>query len=231
MPFATEEFEIGVTPPPQAESRELFDYVESELLALTKDQFFSSPGAASYPQVDKSAAWGLLARLYLNGEVYTGEGYYSEAMDAAQEVFNGGYYALASSYKSLFMGDSDTNLDARKEFIFATAYDGVNTKTYGGTSFLINAGMSGVDDESQSEVFSGGWGGLHLDRQYIDRFYDVEVTATLDGDRYTSNDIVTNDDRAKLFVFKGRTDAMNSTSDVTQGWASTKFSNRGYLGV
>ncbi len=229
MPFATESTAIGVTPPPQAESGELFDYIESELLALTEDQYFSSPGGATYPQVDKAAAWGLLARLYLNGEIYTGQSYYAEAMAAAQEVINGGYYALSSSYKSLFMGDNGTNFDARKELIYAVAYDAVNTKSYGGTSFLINAGMSWIDSEGKSEVFSGGWGGLHIDRQYIDRFYDVSVTAAVENDRYTSNDFESDDERATLFVINGRTDAMESTGDVTQGWASTKFSNRGYL--
>src|SRR5690606_38288923 len=71
-PFITEENEIGVTPPNQITGPQLFAYVESELLAI--EELLAAPRQNEYARADQGAAWALLARLYLNAEVYLGQG-------------------------------------------------------------------------------------------------------------------------------------------------------------
>ena len=44
----------------------------------------------------------LLAKLYLNAEVYTGSARYSDAMNYVNKVISGGY-SLGANYKHLFL--------------------------------------------------------------------------------------------------------------------------------
>ena len=72
-PFVTENDPIGAFLPPQIQGEDLFVYVESELLDILDD--LAEPNADSvtyYGRADRAAAWMLLAKLYLNAEVYTG---------------------------------------------------------------------------------------------------------------------------------------------------------------
>lgn len=68
VPFVTEENSVGSFLPEQISRTELFDYVESELLAI--EDLLMAPKANVYGRVDQAAAWMLLAKLYLNAEVY-----------------------------------------------------------------------------------------------------------------------------------------------------------------
>jgi hypothetical protein len=46
-----------------------------------------------------------------------------------------------------FLADNDKN-GAQNEFIFAIAFDGIHTQTYGGTTFLTHAPVGGSMDAS-----------------------------------------------------------------------------------
>ena len=103
-PFATEETLKNSEIPTQIESAELFAYIESELKAIEGQLL--APRSNVYGRVDKGAAWGLLSRLYLNGDVYTGQAYNTEAITYSNKVINAGY-ALESNYEWLTLGDND----------------------------------------------------------------------------------------------------------------------------
>ena len=69
-PFVTEHDAIGTTIPNQFQRKDLFDYSDSELKAIHTDLL--PPRTNEYGRADQAAAWALMARLYLNAEVYTG---------------------------------------------------------------------------------------------------------------------------------------------------------------
>jgi len=92
---------------PQVDRPQVFDFIVSEIEAALPD----SNESAGYARISKGAANALLARMYLNGEVYTrpypytpgtGTTYWQEAIDAADEVINSGIYDLADSYDAAF---------------------------------------------------------------------------------------------------------------------------------
>ncbi len=57
-----------------------------------------------------------------------------------------------SGYQQLFMGDNDCNPEAMKEIIFPIRQDGVKTRAYAGTSYLVNAStISGMPYASTSD--------------------------------------------------------------------------------
>ncbi len=101
---------------PQGTSTQAFDFVESELLSVlgigavtnSLDLSGSALGTAAEPYlVGQFGALGLLAKLYLNAEVYTGTPHYQEADWAATYIIDNGPYQLCAD------GCSVTNLAQR----------------------------------------------------------------------------------------------------------------------
>ena len=104
--------------PPQVPRATVFDNVVSDLKTngtqLTKNVDGTTYGRMNY--------WGgqfLLAKLYLNAQVYTGTAKWDEAIAACDEIINSGKYNLESNYFSNF----NVNNSSSKEFIFAIPYD------------------------------------------------------------------------------------------------------------
>lgn len=70
-PFVDENTPVGKALPPQIKRADLFNYVEAELLEI--QNVLKAPRSNEYGRVDQAACWALLARLYLNAEIYTGQ--------------------------------------------------------------------------------------------------------------------------------------------------------------
>jgi len=165
VPFVTEDDKVGSFFPEQISGPELFDYIESELLDLQNDLL--APRTNEYGRADQAAAWTLLAKLYLNAEVYTGTAHYNECLEYCEKVINAGF-SLEPEYEHLFLADNHNS----EEIIFPIVFDGVNSRTWGGTTFIIRAGIGGTMDPSASGVLSG-WGGTRATQQLVDKFGEI----------------------------------------------------------
>jgi hypothetical protein len=168
--------------PQQSTRTELFNFVESELLDV-KDQLMSS-GANEYGRVDQVAAWALLSKLYLNAEVWTGTPRFTDCVSYSNDVINSSYMintndanGNGTAYDELFLADNDTN-GAQNEFIFTANFDGLNSQTYGGTTFLVHAAIGGSMPANEFGV-NGGWGGLRTTKSLVNKFPegDIDVNA------------------------------------------------------
>jgi len=203
--FITEENLIGTDLPKQIERPALFDYIESELKAIDGD--LAPAKTIEYGRVDQAAAWALLARLYLNAQVYTGTGKYTEAITYASKVIGAGY-SLQSSYANLFMADNDKQ---KNEFIFTINCDGLHTQAYGNTTFLMHAACG---DDHDDYGTGGGWNGYRATQGLANLFAD-KTGAT--------------DTRAMFTTSKYKTDAaqitINDVSDFSNGLHVKKFVN------
>jgi len=90
VPFVTEANLPGATTPPERITRaDLFAYVEKELLACATD--LKAPKANEYGRADQAAAWALLAKLYLNADVYTQKPRYADCITYSSKVISAGY--------------------------------------------------------------------------------------------------------------------------------------------
>jgi len=134
FPFTTEADGVGKFFPQIATRTELFNYVESELLEV---QDLLGEPKFSYPQADKAAAWMLLARLYLNAEVYTGTARWADCKTYCDKVISSGKYSLATNYRQNFSADNDGAHNP--EMIFALELDGIYTQGPVGTTFIIES--------------------------------------------------------------------------------------------
>lgn len=200
VPLVTETSELGKTPPPQATRSAIFDFVVSELGAIRPQ--LPAAGAAQYGRVDQGAVAALLAQVYLNAAVYTGTARYAEARAEAEKVI-AGPYRLESNYLRSFLADNH----ASKEVIWAVPQDGINIRSYGGTTFLTHAEVGGSMDASRYGI-GGGWWGLRL-RPEVYNLYPGGPSGP--------------DKRASYFVVQ--TVSIASLTDFTQGVAAPKYQN------
>jgi len=162
--FITEADVVGTNLPKEISRADLFAYIESELKAIDADLLAAK--TAEYGRVDKAAAWALLARIYLNAAVYTGSGKYSEAIEYSSKVINAGY-SLQPGYAKLFMADNDRQKD---EFIFTINCDGLRTRSFANTTFLVHAASG---DDSGDYGVNSGWGGYRATKGLADLFSDL----------------------------------------------------------
>ena len=133
VPFVNEESAIG-SYPSQESAQNIFNYIESELLAIESDMLNPTVGFSTteYGRATKAAVWTLLSRLYLNAEVYIKAPKYTEAITYCNKVINAGF-KLEPVYANLFKADNYKS----KEIIFPIRYEGADNQTWGGMTFLI----------------------------------------------------------------------------------------------
>lgn len=202
VPFVTENDKIGSTLPKQISRADLFKYLESELKEL--ETLLKDPRTNEYGRADKGAVWMLLAKLYLNAEVYTGTTKYAEARTYAEKVIGAGY-SLKSNYASLFLADNHLN---NPEVIFSVNFDGLKTQTWGGTTFIIHAGVGGSMDANNFGI-NGGWYGLRSTKNLVNLF------PSTDGSQ----------DARGRFHSAGQDLEINNFSTFTEGYPLIKFKN------
>lgn len=211
---------VSTNLPTQNTRQDVFNFVEKELLELVND--LAEPRTNEYGRVDKAAAWALLSRIYLNAEVYTGTAKYSEAAEYAEKVINSGYEINmndannnGTAYDELFLADNDTN-GAQNEFIFGVLFDGQNSRTHGGTTFLVHAAAG---DNAADLGIDGGWNGLRTTKGLVSKF---EASA------YNSEQepIAWSDKRA-MFHTEGHSYEIQTVPNAfDNGYAVTKFKNK-----
>ena len=168
VPLTTE---ISTELPTQSNRTELFNFIESELMEIESTLLASN----EYGRVDNIAAHALLSRLYLNAEAWTGQDRYADCITYSQNVINSGYTlnmndanGNGTAYDELFMADNDIN-GAQNEFIFTLNFDGMQSQTYGGTTFLVHAAIGGSMNPGNFGV-NGGWGGLRTTKNLVNQF-------------------------------------------------------------
>ncbi|HBT86159.1 MAG TPA: RagB/SusD family nutrient uptake outer membrane protein [Porphyromonadaceae bacterium] len=201
VPFVDENSPVGSTLPPQIQGADLFDYIEKELLESEADLIAPFVGYNNqyYGRANKAANWALLSRLYLNAEAYIGVNKYTESITYSKKVLEVGY-ELEPIYANMFKSDNNKST----EMIFPVRYEGAETQTWGGMTFLLS---SMEPSDMQEEVNAvGAWQGnrgrvsmlktferenLHendsrFDMLYVDKTENVEID---DPSLFTDNGI------------------------------------------
>lgn len=221
-PFATETDAIGTVP--QYKDRvSMFNYVESELLqleALDANNGSLLAPKAVYARADKGVLWTLLTKLYLNAPVYTGaaksstgtsngKDFYALTIDYANKVIGGGY-SLSPNYAGLFLADNNTSA-ARDEIIFPITFDGNNTQTYGGMTYLVHAPNGRAYTAAYAGI-DGGWTGLRT-KPSLTRLFGSTTQRSSD------------DARSQMFIFQGQNPSVDTLGQFTSGPLIAKYRN------
>lgn len=201
VPFVTEAYSPAVTTPPsRIERKDLFKYIETELLAIADE--LKDPRTNEYGRADKAAAWALLARLYLNAEVYTGIQRNTDCITYCNKVIGAGY-SLKPKYEDLFLADNNIS---NSEQILSVNFDGINTQTNGGTTYMVHAAVGG-EMKAADYGINGGWYGLRATKSFVGLF-------PANG----------SDKRGRFFT-QGQNLEINDLASFTDGYAFIKYKN------
>ena len=101
--------------------KEVFEWIEQVIL----DNIDKLDDKVRYGSMTKPVAHTILAKLYLNAEVYTGTARWEDAAAQCDAIINGGYgYDLNEDYFTTFKKDNVNN----KEIIFPIVFDAVYAK-------------------------------------------------------------------------------------------------------
>lgn len=216
VPFPTEDDSVGSQGPRQIKRAGLFDWMVGECNDLLSGSGLAEPGNGEYARADKGMVYMILAKLYLNAEVWKGTAMYDECAKVCEKLMP--YYSLHREYKDLFCADNHlctANINYHgDEIIFAAPQDGNQLRSYGSTNFLVFANTWSVAGKPEltmdvAEVgISSGWSGLSLTGAFTSKFEE-------------------NDARAMFWKggFAQFIDEIRNADGASNGWKSMKFSN------
>ena len=179
VPYSVDKKETGY---PQIKSREqMFTFIENEI-KTNRDYLTEVPSAASYGRVTKDMANFLLAKLYLNAEVYIGQEMWEEAAEICKDIMDSNHYTLTGTFKENFQVHNETSSEA----IFAIPYSNIYTPH----SFYIYVMTLNPDCEAIMGTEGATWNGTFMGQPDFMATYDEKDTRKKDtwlyGDIYDS---------------------------------------------
>ena len=207
VPFADESSVVGVNPD-QISRADLYAWLVEELTNLVGNSALPEKNVTVYGHANKAVAKFILAKVYLNAEVYAGTPAYDKCASVLADLMDDGYSlhittnGVYNAYQELFLADNDRCTD---EIIFAVEQDGVNTTSYGATNFIIFASTGGGMDPDEMGI-SSGWGGLRMTPEFYAKFSSSDARA--------------------LFYTDGQINDIDDIGEFTHGYAFRKFRNR-----
>ena len=223
--------------PRQIQSAELYAWIEKELTENMDGMLAPSvrkKGETNYGRADQSAAWMLLARLYLNAEKYTGTPQWEKAKMYAEKVIkesgrsiwmgdNAGTHRSAngqwSAYQMLFMADNDQS-GAYNESIFAFMLDGAKTASWGASTFLFAASWDGYMKQDYPQLTDQAWGGNRTRVDLVEKFISTSKLETLPFWTPEEITLAAGDDRALLYGDNAK--GNKHYDEETQKWVDVK---------
>jgi hypothetical protein len=213
--------------------KEIFHFVEKDLLEI-EDVI---PQFIGYGRTNKAAVRMLLAKLYLNAEVYigtnvlpapspnAGKSTYELAGKYSKLIIDEGGFKLADNFQSLFSGDNDVT-DAKNEIIYALIAEPLTSQSYGNTTYLINGSLNAATMTLSDYGATEGWGGHRATKAWYGLFGSSPQELA-----------ESNDDRGRLFwsnylspdPAKRHSFEMNDFKKWTDGYPSIKFRNTNFI--
>ncbi len=151
--------------PEKTSRKDLYTFIVDELNqaipSLNEDNSYGM-----YGRFNKWAAKALLANVYLNAEVYTGESKWNECIKECNDIIDSEKYLLEPDYRDNFV----TNNEGSKENIFAVQFDDVYATGFVLHNFSLHAASKATYELQSSPWGSGGFCAVP---QFIDT-YDPE---------------------------------------------------------
>ncbi|MBQ4913819.1 RagB/SusD family nutrient uptake outer membrane protein [Maribacter sp. MMG018] len=167
--------------PVQSTRTEVYNFIVSELTEVIPS-LTETVDVSTYGRMTKWAAYHVLARVYLNSEVYAGTSNWDKVIDACDKIIASGAFELSDSYSDIF----STNNEGNSELVFAIPYDQIFAGQW-------NAHMKMLlpDHRLVFGMQAQPWGGSSCNPQFIDSYEpnDKRLSDTwLMGDQLNASD-------------------------------------------
>lgn len=194
-PWADENHKVG-TDAPTYNRAQLFDAIVNDLVDAVPQVYPASQ--QEYGRVSREAGYALLAKMYLNAEVYLGKGNgkWQQCADACQAIINSGM-VLAKNYEYLFCGSNakyvaSSTKGATGEILWSVPQDAVTMQCYGGTTYLSGGAYPAslnATEKKKTGVGADGWGGPHMRPETVNNFTDPNDVRAMFYSEGFNNDI------------------------------------------
>lgn len=192
--------------PVEKAGKELYDWIDQELTEIEPQmaEVGEFNNSSNFGRADRGAAYMLHARLALNSEVYTNGAVkdYQKAIDYCNLLE--GKYELSTAdkngytgYEQVFMADNDENLQAMKEIILPIRQDGVKTKCYSGSNYLVSSTrITGMPYMGTNNGWSCIFARAALVKKFFSNLEDCPLATEKAPDNSTEADIIALDEAA-----------------------------------
>jgi starch-binding outer membrane protein, SusD/RagB family len=174
--------------PKQSNRKEVYDFIVKEITEAIP-HLGDKNDATIYARFNsKGAANALLAKVYLNAEVYTGVPRWEECLAACDAIITSGNYVLEANQKDVFRDQNQNS----KEIIFSVPYDVIYTSNDDGVLNLMFDYTLPSPAQSTFDLKQQPWGGIVAIPQFISTYHPNDKRLTegwLFGQQYTSSGV------------------------------------------
>ena len=146
--------------PVQNTRLEVYNFIVSELNEVIP-QLPAIVDKSTYGRMTQWAGHHVLARVYLNAQVYTGTAEWQKCIEECDKIIESGSFGMSDSYKSIFSATNETN----KEMVFAIPYDEIYAP-----NFNAHMKMLLPDHRKVFGMEAQPWGGSSCNPQFIDSY-------------------------------------------------------------
>ncbi|SKB33649.1 Starch-binding associating with outer membrane [Salegentibacter salinarum] len=151
--------------PQQRSRQEVYDFVVSELNSVIPE-LTETVDQSTYGRLTKWGAYQLLARVYLNAEVYTGTAQWEKSLEASNQIINSGKYSLDPNYSNIFTTENQNS----PEIVFAVPYDYIYA-----TEWSQHMKMLLPSHRDVFNMQAQPWGGSSANPQFIDSYEEGDL--------------------------------------------------------
>ncbi|GAA4417656.1 RagB/SusD family nutrient uptake outer membrane protein [Nibrella viscosa] len=156
---------VGNATPEQKTRTEVFNWVEKELLEVYP-RMSETVGGAYYGRFNKYVVDMILAKMYLNAQVYTGTPQWQKAIDRLNTIINSGKFSLAGNFFDNFRVQNQGS----PEIILATPFD--NSKRGG---MNIQMRTLHYDHKLTYNLPANPWNGYATLAEFYNTFSDQDA--------------------------------------------------------
>ncbi|MCX6234264.1 MAG: RagB/SusD family nutrient uptake outer membrane protein [Bacteroidetes bacterium] len=173
-------FDVPTDYKPATNSRqEVYNFVESELLDV-KDKLSKETGLMTYGRINFYTAQCILAKLYLNAEVYTGTPQWEKALAACDTIILSGKYELSPDFFNNFIADASGS----KEIILGVPFDMIEAPGFEIHLFTLHYNLV-----AKFGIITASWNGICAQEAFFNSFEETDLrrNGLLSGPQYNQD--------------------------------------------
>lgn len=169
--------------PEQSSRREVYDFIVQEITEALP-HLKEESDLTMYGRFNKWSAYALLAKMYLNAEVYAGEANWDGVISATNAIIKSGNYSLDPNPEDPFVTENENS----EEIIFAIPYDENYAEGYD-DGFMMHLISLHPANQATFNIATFPWGGSAAIPQFIDTYDEDDERLAKDwlqGQQYSS---------------------------------------------
>ena len=155
----------GPSKPFTSPRKDVYDFIEKELVESMPD-LSKETGLPFYGRINYFTAQMILAKLYVNAQVYTGEAQWEKTLVACDSIINSGKYNLSADFFSNFIADASGS----QEIIMGVPYDQIEAPGFEIHLFTLHYSL-----QQPFGFISATWNGICFQESFFNLFAENDL--------------------------------------------------------